>query len=73
MKVNSNYGIEKIRKEISKLKKEHAKDGEAVLEIPWTAEEWLGVLKHQGKIKHFAENLDSVKEGTNLRTYKIFF
>ena len=73
MKFKTTYDLDRIRKEISKLKKESGVDGEAVIQIPWTAEEWLGVLKRHGEIKHFAENLDSVKAGTNIRTYKIFF
>lgn len=71
MKYKQEYTLGTVAKIVREAKKQEG-GGEAVVEMPWTAEEWLGELKRRGKIKHFAEIKESISEG-NIREYRITF
>ena len=71
MSTGSKCTLGDVRKLVEKAKRDKGEGAIAYLQIPWTGEEWLGVLKRQGAIKHFAEVVSSVKPDTNMSIYEI--
>ena len=70
MSAGSKCTLGDVKKLVDRARKDKGEGAIAYSQIPWTGEEWLGVLKRRKEIKHFAEVVSSVRPDTNMRTYE---